>query len=145
MQNSKGLKRQNSDYVSLLFINWDDYIYEPVSALLGNPSGLLCEGSFARDRDGNRITYPNLDLIVLDRHLANIINATKDEPLNDSKTHAMDYGQASDFPPKAVIQCPDSETVVAEIVHQCFQLKPIEECIGAEYGTSDMIFWLNGD
>lgn len=131
----------DKSFYSILFIIWDDFIYEPISALLGEPSGLLLEGSFAKDKDGKSLKFENIDAVFLDRQLVQIINATRDEPLLYNKTHAMDYGLKNEFPYKVVIPVNKDRVLPAEIL-DCFQVWNLEPSLGAEYNPSDLILWL---
>lgn len=134
-------KSQNQEFIGLLFIVWDDFIYEPISALLGQPSGLFLESSFAKNEQGKSITFPNVDAVVIDRHLINIIYASRDEPLLYNKRHAMDYGSKDEFPFKVVIPSPYSLVELPEIIIDCFQLYHLSPDLGAEYMPVDYIFW----
>ncbi len=136
-----GFKEENKDFISLLFIIWDDYIYEPISAMLGEPAGLFLDGSFAKDKNGEQIKFSNVDAVLLDRQLINIIHATRDEPLHDNKKHAMDYGVKNEFPFKVIIPSPFSNTKIPDPIMECFQLYNLSPEIGAEYAPSDFIYW----
>jgi len=136
-------KATDSNFISILFILWDDFIYEPISALVGKPSGLFLNESYATDDNGDRITFPNIDAVILDRHQINIIKATRDEELNDNKKHAMDYGVMNEFPFKAVIPCPDGNMIISKDIRECFQLNDWDSILGAEYSPSDLVFWLH--
>ena len=138
-----GFKDENKKIISLLFILWDDAVYEPISALLGQPSGLFLENSFAKDKNGNVIRFKNIDAVIVDGHLSNIMNAAGDRPLLDTKKHAMDYGARDEPPYKVVIPCPDSHIKLPEAIVDCFQLQNLSPKLGAEYIPSDFIMWLN--
>lgn len=137
----ESFKKENKNFVSLLFIVWDDFIYEPISAMLGEPSGLFLEGSFAKDKNGESMKFENVDAVLLDRHLINIIRATQDKQLNYNKKHAMDYGTKDDFPFKVIIPTPHINGAIPESIMDCFQLKELNSELGAEYIPSDFIFW----
>jgi hypothetical protein len=134
-------KNENKDFISLLFILWDDFIYEPISAILGEPAGLFLPGSFARDEDNKPLRFENVDAVLLDRHLINIIRATRDERLHDNKMHAMDYGDRETFPFKVFIPSPDSSIKLPGMIVDCFQLNELGPELGAEYIPSDLIVW----
>jgi len=134
-------KSQDQKFIGLLFIVWDDFIYEPISALLGQPSGLFLEGSFAKNEQGKSIIFPNVDAVLIDRHLINIIHASRDEPLLYNKKHAMDYGSKDEFPFKVVIPSPYSLVEFPAIIIDCFQLYHLSSNLGAEYMPVDCIFW----
>lgn len=137
----KGFKLENPEFISLLVVIWDDFIYEPISALVGEPAGLFLPASFAKDENGEPLSFDNLDAVILDRHLINIIKATRDEPLHDKKLHAMDYGKMDEFPYKVIIPSPCSRIEVPEVINRCFQVYPPSPELGAEYMASDFIMW----
>jgi hypothetical protein len=102
----ESFKQQNEDFVGLLIIVWDDFIYEPITALLSPMSGLFTEKSFALDKTGKPIRFENVDGVVLIRHLHQLINATRDEPFIDHCQGPLDYGRDGEFPPKVFIPNP---------------------------------------
>lgn len=137
----KGFKELDSNFTSILFIVWDDYIFEPISALLGEPSGLLQDTSFAVDPLGNRLTFCNVDAIILDRQMIQFILATRTEPLLYGKSHAMEYGTVDKFPYKVIIPNPVGKPIINDI-RNCFQVRDINDIeLGAEYIPSDGITW----
>lgn len=60
-----GFHAADDRFYGVLFIVWEDFINEPISALLGHPSGLFTRGSFDRTPAGEPHTYPNVDAVVL--------------------------------------------------------------------------------
>ena len=137
--------KKKENFFSILFIVWDDFIYEPISALLGEPSGLFKENSFAKDKSGKRLKFEFVDAVFIDRNLSNIIKGTRDEPLWDNKKNVMDYGKKTEFPFKVIIRNPDSNfsDKIPEEVLQCFQTYELSPYLGAEYIPSDLIHWMD--
>jgi hypothetical protein len=134
-------KKADPNFYSVLVIVWDDFIYEPISALTSPQAGLFTENSFAKDEKGNRLTFPNVDCVIVTRHLLPIKRGTRDEPLSDMSQHPLDYGRHGEFPFKIYIKNPVSGVKIPEKVIDCFQvLKPGPE-LGAEYLPSDFITW----
>lgn len=128
-------------FFSALFIVWDDYIYEPVTALTYPSSGLLTENSFYKDKEGKAVKFPNVDSIILLRHLRNIISATRDEPLIEV-SHALDYTSRHTFPPKVFVPVNNSDNIPEDFIN-AYELVPLEDVAGfAEYTPSDGIFWV---
>ncbi|WP_105620029.1 hypothetical protein [Vallitalea okinawensis] len=138
----EGFKKEHANFISILFILWDDYINEPIGALLTEPSGLLLEGSFAR-KDDKRIEFKYVDYIFLDRPMTNFVEDAAGRNLVDGKMNCFDYGTVDKFPHKIIIKNPDAESVVIhdEII-DCFQVKENSPYLGAEYNPSDMVMWL---
>ena len=135
-------KRDNPEFFGILVIVWDDFIFEPLSALISDFSGLFTENSFYKDAAGIAIRFDNVDGVVLIRHLQQIYRAARDEALTDDCRHALDYGQESVFPFKVLVQNPNGR-IVPDVAQRCLQTCPPSENLGAEYVPQDMIFWLN--
>ena len=136
-------KIANPNFYSVLVIVWDDFIYEPISAISSPQAGLFTLNSFAKDDDGNILQFPNLDCVILTRHLLPIKCGTRDENLPDFSQHPLDYGREGEFPFKVFIQNPWNNLEMPQEVIDCFQvLKPGPE-LGAEYLPSDFITWFN--
>ncbi len=107
-------KKQNPKFFNVLVIVWDDFIYEPISALLSPQSGLMTENSFALDETNKVLRYPNLDLIILTRHLLPIKCGTRDEIQPYVSKHPLDYGRDCEFPFKVYIKNPNSKLKIPE-------------------------------
>lgn len=137
----EAFKKADPNFYSVLVIVWDDFIYEPISALTSPQAGLFTENSFAKDEQGNRLTFPNVDCVILTRHLLIIKQGTRDEMLADLAQHPLDYGRPGEFPFKVYIKNPVSQLEVPQKVIDCFQvLKPGPQ-LGSEYLPIDFITW----
>jgi hypothetical protein len=136
----RSFKQQNPQFVGVLVIVWDDFIYEPISSLLHKASGLLTPQTFYKDEMGTPITFPHIDGIFVIRHLHQLIHATRDEELIDGCEHALDFGEDGTFPFKAFIANP-SGALVPEILIRCLQGYPPKPEMGAEYNPQDIIWW----
>lgn len=126
---------------TMLVIVWDDFIYEPLSALLGKGSGLLTAQSFFRTTEGEPQVFPSVDGMLVIRHLHQLLHATRDEPFSDGCTGSFDYGAQGTFPFKAFVQNPAAMPVPEELVSALHGLPPGPE-LGAEYIPSDLILWV---
>ena len=129
------------DFYSALFIVWDDFIYEPITALNSPFSGLLTENSFYKDKDGNAVKFPNVDNVILIRHMHQLIRATRDEPFMDDVSHTLDYTAGNVFPPKVFVPINNSDKIPQDFI-DAFELLPLQGMMGAEYHPSDWIFWI---
>jgi hypothetical protein len=134
-------KDGDPDFVGVLVIVWDDFIYEPIAALLHPMSGLLTRNSFHRTPDGAPVTYPAVDAVVLVRQLHQFARAAGDRPLADGRRHALDYGEPG-FPYKVVLPPEALERLPAPLV-SALQLVPLNPILGAEYGVSDVVHWID--
>ena len=134
------LKKDREITIGILVIIWDDFIYEPISALLSDASGLFTPNSFARSDAASGPSFTSVDGVIIIRHLHQLINATRDEPFLDSCRGPFDYGQPDDFPPKAYVANPSGKGLPSYVC-DCFQAHVPGPDLGAEYVPSDLIWW----
>lgn len=136
-----GFVLNDPEFIGVLVICWDDYIYEPISSLIQSDSGLLTDNSFFRREDGRPHRFENISGIIVIRHLYQLVRACRSEPLIDSISHPLDYGQQGKFPWKAFIQNPYGKSVPKEVL-ECFDgREPCDE-MGAEYRPQEFIMWI---
>lgn len=127
---------------SLLVIVWDDFIYEPISTLTNQGSGLLTSNSFERDSNGQARTYANIDSIVAVRHLHYFIYGSRENILVD-RTHAMDFGEGRSLP--NVSFNVSNAFSVPEGLLERLRAVPNDDPglkLFAEYNPQDIVFWL---
>lgn len=141
-------KRQYRNFYGLLVVVWDDYVFEPISALLNLFTGLFTENSFYRDRTGHPVAFKNVDGVLLIRHLHQIVNATTDRPLLYGCKHALDYGEETLYPWKVLIQNPNGAPMAPAILRRCLQMDPlsdalVSEVLDCDYGPQDLIHWFH--
>ncbi|MFK5979711.1 MAG: hypothetical protein QM488_12585 [Rhizobiaceae bacterium] len=134
--------RQEQSTSSLLVIVWDDHIYEPISTLVNEASGLLTVNSFAKNADGIAETYPNIDAVVVLRHLNYMIAGSREEPLLD-RVSALDFGGERALPNVLFLaqgerQLPE---IVLERLRAYFHDDPGLKMF-AEYNPQDVVFWM---
>jgi hypothetical protein len=136
--------RANPDTTSLLVIVWDDYIYEPISALVNPRSGLLTAESFAREADGTVRTYPNIDGIVVLRHINYLVRGSREEPLGD-RVSAFDFGGNTALPNvHFATSCGRS---IPQFVLDALRARAHDDpelLRFAEYNVQDIVFWVGG-
>lgn len=139
----EAFKATNPNFYGVLVIVWDDFIYEPISAISSSQAGMFTDNSFAKDKEGNALHFTNVDCVIITRHLLPIVRGTRGEPLPDLSKHPLDYGRHKEFPFKVIIKNPWSNLEPPAELVDCFQvLKPGPE-LGAEYLPSDFITWMN--
>lgn len=140
-------KRLNPAFASILVIVWDDHIYEPISSLTAEASGLFTDNSFYKDEAGNPVIFQNIDAVILVRHLHQLADGSADKPLYDGKKHILDYGKFDSFPFKVIIPNPFTDFTWSDEVHEhvknCFNVYAPSVEMGAEYIESNYIHWLN--
>tara|TARA_R110002051_G_C8759597_1_gene501467 strand:+ start:102 stop:1076 length:975 start_codon:yes stop_codon:yes gene_type:complete len=139
----EGFKKDNPSTYCLLVIVWDDFIYEPISAISSPQAGLFTENSFAKSTDGKIMRFENVDCVVITRHLLPIKNGTRDELLPDFSEHPLDYGRDGEFPFKVMISNPNSKMAIPQEMIDCYQTREPGPDLGAEYLPIDIINWLD--
>ena len=124
--------------ISVLVIVWDDFIYEPITALINSHSGLLTEKSFYKNKQGDAITFPNIDNILILRNMTQIANATRDVIVSDGLQHPLDYGQRGQTLSKAFIQLTEEDYGIDLMeIFQCENINDLQNF--AEYRPQEII------
>jgi len=135
-----GFRAADPDFRSILVIVWDDFVNEPVTALLSSSSGLLTTSSFHRE-NGKPVGYPNVDAILLVRHQHQIVRALGGEALVDDRSHLLDFGRQDGFPPHALVTNPVGKQIPAAFL-ACLGAVPIEVLSSAaEYNPGELVIW----
>lgn len=136
-----GFKKNDDNFYGILVIVWDDYIYEPITSLISQSSGLFTDKSFAKDEEDNILRFNNVEGVVLVRHIHQFQNAAAEKPLIDHRKHALDYGKLGQFPFKAYIPNPYGKEM-PNIILNCLQANIPDIAWGAEYMPSNGVGWL---
>lgn len=138
----KNFKKLNPDSICVLVIVWDDFIYEPITSLINQHSGLLTENSFFKKEDGSPVIFNNIDAIVIVRHSHHIVRATRDEPLTDEIRHPLDWAYKMNLLPKALIPISEKDEDIKFLI-KLFDAIPIAELQHiAEYRPQEYIMWI---
>jgi hypothetical protein len=135
---------EDPDFYGLLAIVWDDFIFEPITALLHPNSGLLTESSFARDVDGEPLKFPHVDAVLLVSHLQWLKRALGEGPPKvpfAMTGHAFRWNFDAGRP-VAVVGNPHARGL-PEWVAELLDVRPLEEIPGAEYQPSDFVRWID--
>jgi hypothetical protein len=103
-------KQESPEAITILVIVWDDFIYEPITALLNQSSGLLTDNSFFRNGDGPA-KFENINAVILIRQSHHIVRATRDQLPTDGLMHPLDWGNFGTVLPKAYVPVNSTETV----------------------------------
>lgn len=137
----EGFKTDDRLFYGVLVIFWDDFIQEPVTALMHPAAGLLTANSF-HSVDDQAVRYPYIDAIVLVRHLLQFRKSLEDRPFADNCRSTFDYGTQATFPPKVVIRV--SKRPMPNEIAECLQVVDISEVnMYADYRPQDLIIWLS--
>lgn len=144
-QKFAGFRQESEEFRSVLFIVWDDYVNEPLSALLAAGSGLLTPNSFNTDEHGNPVKYPNLDAIVLVRHQHQLRHGMANHGVVDERKHFLDYGDPDAFPPHAFIPNPAGRPLAMAWL-EAIGAWPLESLQpAAEYNPGELVMWIDPD
>lgn len=126
---------------SILIIVWDDFIYEPITALVHEHCGLLTPNSYLRDGAGEAVRFESIDAVVLVRHLAYFYRATRDEPLEE-RAHALDFGDDYSLPNVIITLC--DPPLVPDIIRSGLRAAQWDDPAiqnAADYRPKDIVFW----
>lgn len=132
--------RADENFTGILVICWDDFIYEPISALDQSSSGLLTPNSFYRTKSGEAVTFPSVSGIVVLRPLTQFVRACQDKPLGDGLSGPFDYGPQNAFPWKTFHKNPASKDVPQDAI-ECLHAIPPTLMMGAEYRPQEQVMW----
>jgi hypothetical protein len=117
---------------------WDDYIYEPITALLHPMSGLFTSKTF--DPEGR--TFDLVDGVIVLRHMHQFGRCLADRPLVNGLRHVF---QLINTPlPAAFIQNPNGREIPQELLAQFGAVDP-NSLPGSEYQVQDFVDWANGN
>lgn len=132
------------NFTGILVICWDDFIYEPISALEHPACGLLTKASFYRDAEDQAVEFPSVGGVVVIRHLLQLILACQDQPLGDGLRSPFDYGSEGAFPWKTFHQNPRAR-LVPPLALLPLDARPPSPEMGAEYAPKELIWWLGNE
>lgn len=134
--------RKKPDTTSLLVIVWDDYIFEPISVLVNEGSGLLTHNSYSRATNGAAEIFPNVDAIVALRHLNYFIAGSREEHLMD-RQNGLDFGDSNALP-NVLFTLPGARQM-PDFVLDALRAYPHDDPglrMFAEYNPQDIVFWI---
>ena len=138
----QGFRAENSEFVGVLVVVWDDFIFEPITSLVHPASGLFTPNSFAFDADGPT-PFASVDGVVVVSHLRILKNAMAE----DGDTRPFEMGrQAFAYAldparPPAYIPNPYGRGV-PQAVREVLKAQPLEQLSNmAEYHPQDLIHW----
>jgi hypothetical protein len=129
------------NFISVLVIVWDDFIYEPLSALLYPSSGLLTDNSFFKDEDGNPVVFKSVGAVVVIRQLHQMVRACRNEPLADGLVDPLQYDIGDGFPPKVLARHQASDEEFGKL-GDIFLASTPDRGMGSEYTPKELIWWL---
>lgn len=130
-------------FSGVLVIVWNDFINEPLSALLSTTSGLFTPGSFHRVfGTDDAVKFPHVGGVVILRHLHQFIRAAGDDTLVDGLRHAMDYGRPGTFPYKVWVANPHAAGPAPKIARRALQAVEPGRHLGAEYIPGEFVNWV---
>jgi hypothetical protein len=137
-----GQFKAEGPHTSVLVIVWDDFVYEPITVLTHEQCGLLTPNSFNRDEAGATVAYPNIDAVVLVRHLDYFYRATGDQPLEERR-HALDLGDERTLP--NVIIPLSVPALITDLIRDGLRALPLDHPMAqrsADYRPKDLVLWV---
>lgn len=135
-----GMKQDNPGLTSMLFIAWDDFVNEPLAALLAPSSGLLTDNSFYREGD-MAVKFPNLDYVIIGRQLRQFDRALRGQPPVDGRPDCFAFPKGDDFPPNVHIPVSGADTPALYLATVALNSYSRSNLMGAEYAVQDMVLW----
>ncbi len=133
-------KKEDSNVLTVLVIVWDDFIYEPITSLVNEFTGLLTPNSYYKN-NGIIEKFHNIDNIIILRNMTQIANATKDIQVSDGLEHPLDYGKKGQTLSKALLTVnKNSTSSILEEIFQCEQLEKLQKF--ADYRPQEFIIWV---
>jgi hypothetical protein len=105
-------------------------------------NGLLTDASYSRVGNDPEV-FPNVDAVLLLRHLSYFVMAAAEKSLPDQRTHAFHVGGAGALP--NVLVPARGGRPVAALVADGFNALPFDDELlqrFAEYRANELIFWV---
>lgn len=134
----RGFKKEAPDAITMLVIVWDDFIYEPITSLLNEHSGLLTEKSFFRNGD-QPVKFENIDAVIIVRQSHQIVAATRDQFPCDGLMHPLDWGRVGSVLPKAYVPI-NTSSAMDSYLCEIMQAQHISELShAADYRPQELV------
>ena len=138
----RGLRISPEDRAYLVVV-WDGQLHEPISALCNKLSGLLTPQSFAKDKQGLALTYPDVDGVLIISRLGVFINALEEEP-HPGSPDIMDP-RRHDGLPTALALVPGGKPLSGWLTEALRVAPAADPSIPlADLQPLDAVFWLRG-
>jgi len=127
--------------IAVLVIVWDDCIYEAISPLVHERVGLLTPNSYSRQGDGPEL-FPNVDAVLLLRHLSYFTQAAAEHDLPDRRHHCMHLGGYGALP-NVIVPVPGGHPVPDFVANTFNALSLDHEDLAtlADYHANDLVMW----
>ena len=82
---------------NVLVIVWDDFVYEPITSLINEKTGLLTENSYYKDENGIAVEFLKIDGVIVVRHLSYFYYGLAERELPD-RHGIFDFGDHDSLP-----------------------------------------------
>ena len=130
---------------TFLFVAWTQYLFEAVSPLSNEMSGLFTDRSFYRAEDGKPIQFPSVDAVIVSDHLEAIIRGTQERELPFGYNSPLDYGAflMEGFQNPILIENPITPGASAHPVAKILGACPPNELDDPRAKPLDYVMWLN--
>ncbi|QIK74756.1 hypothetical protein [Nocardioides piscis] len=137
-----GFRAADPAFRSVLVIVWDDFVNEPLTALMAPGSGLFTPNSFFQN-NGKPVEFPNVDAALLVRHQHQVIEGLAGRKLGDGRQHLLDYGLPGQFPPPALVTNPFGQALPEEFLDSLHAVPAEKLSTAAEYNPSEIVMWFD--
>ncbi len=117
----------------------DDHINEPITSVVDAHTGLLSPKSFFKGTDGNALTFPSVDAVILIRHLHQFQSAAAGTDFADQCREAITAVKETSS--QGDHREPDGTGDPAGVV-ECFQAYTPADDGGREYIPGDLTWWM---
>lgn len=128
--------------ISILIIVWDDFIQEPISVLTHERCGLLTPQSYFKDARNLPVIFPNIDAVILVRHLTYFSEAAAERPMPE-RQNAFDFGDEQSLP-NVLIPVQGGEDI-PEFIIDGLRAYPLDHGLlrfAADYHAPNLIIWI---
>jgi hypothetical protein len=124
---------------SILVVVWDSFMYEAISVLAHEQTGLLTENSWLK-RDDARVPFASVDGVIVVNRQAELVKSAR-EKFDCSVADPFMLGAEGDLPS---VWCPNLG--VGELdpaIARAFDAYPVgDAAIASDYAKTDFVLWL---
>lgn len=125
-----------------LIVVWDHHMYEAVSPLINDQSGLLTEASFLKDAQGTRVPFSAVDTVIVLNHLTVLSGGAQETgTLHRADPFAIDAGAGS---PNVWFRNIGGQALDEALLRAFDAVNGVDlASFAADYAPQEMIMWLD--
>lgn len=143
-QKFSGFRDESQEPKTFLFIAWTEHLFEAISPLSNEMSGLFTPRSFFRQEDDTPVEFPSVDAVIVSEHLELVLRATREEPLPFGYQMPLDYGPflMKGFQHPILIENPLTQEVGDHPITQALGAFPSGDGDDPRARPLDYVMWL---